>query len=135
MLALETGGNAGLSAPGPHLVEHGEVHPRLQVGRDVGELVEAALLLLAHAVVECGPALRHAICNAGYETENKQSLTFFCTPRRPRCAPRGKSVNSVARAPLSPLSTRWSFRRPTRSSPMGVLWERTEGRNLADTPL
>lgn len=67
-------------SPQPHLVENREVHPWLQVGPDIRELVKAALLLLAHAVVECGPALRHTICNADYETQNKQLLTFFCAP-------------------------------------------------------
>lgn len=43
----------GLS-PHAHLVEHRELHPWLEVGCDVCELIKAAvLLLLTHAVIKC----------------------------------------------------------------------------------
>lgn len=54
----------------PHLIEHRELHPWLEVGRDISELIKATLLLLTHAVIKCCRALRHTICNI--YTEVKQ---------------------------------------------------------------
>lgn len=121
----------------PHLKEHGGLHPGLEVGGDVCELVEAALLLLfAHAVIQRHGTLGHAAC---------QHLHMICLPcnnNRSRATPGFSSTHADIptasdnnTAALSPLSTLWSLRRPTRSSPMGVLWESVEGRNLADTAL
>lgn len=56
--------------PQPHLVEHRELHPGLEVGCDISELIKAALLLLTHAVIKCCRALRHTICNT-YTVVNK----------------------------------------------------------------
>lgn len=55
--------NVTSSPPQPHLVEHRELHPRLEVGRDISEFIKAALLLFTHAVIKCCRALRHTLCN------------------------------------------------------------------------
>lgn len=56
--------NVTSSPPQPHLVEHRELHPRLEVGRDISEFIKAALLLLfTHAVIKCRRALRPTLCN------------------------------------------------------------------------
>lgn len=68
-----------------HLVEHGELHPGLEVGRSISKLLEAALLLLlllAHAVIQRRRTLRHTSCNADPEimrprVENKQHIYLY----------------------------------------------------------
>lgn len=139
--------------PQPHLVEHRHLHPWLEVGRGISELIKAALLLLllTHTVIKRRRALRHTICNIYNEAKETCGAANFMTRflKSHRCRHNKMFLHDVLTFPdssfptdnnlwswwpqLSPLSTLWSLRRPTRSSPMGVLWERAEGRNLADT--
>lgn len=121
----------------PYLKEHGGFHPGLEVGCDICELVEAALFLFfTHAVIQRHRTLGHTTC------QHLHMIFLPCNNNRNQATPGFSSMHADIptasdnnNTALSPLSTLWSLRRPTRSSPMGVLWESVEGRNLADTAL